>query len=360
MSYFEQIIGLLESLKCFGGKKEYDNFKDEYHTLTCLPNHIYNNIIHDIINESPIEFIMSTSNVDHTVLYNADMIKNDVRLEMMDEPTLPLEFNASATNITFHTISALTISSYLQLLDDLDDRRRFITFNVSFTKNLNETIGHASVFVIDRHDKKNIKIYFFDPNGYTHTFDDVFEEYGKLNGIHFKQDRINSEYWIEQLLIKYANDCNELNDGRHYAFIQRNIWNPTRINLNRYINKYSIGAGNCVMTSALVMIHLSQFMDDITKFIDIYKNISNNEMESIVIGLSMNFYDQCCEKYNDQMKKNLEFVISQKNKHIDNNNINKDYSNNSNQDLLYSILESNQDINPELLQQLWIMCSETV
>lgn len=93
---------------------------------------------------------------------------------------------------------------------------------------LKKNIGHFSALIFD---KKELKVYYFDPNGCTNLYD---------------KSQINSEILIEKLLESYIKDINIVGKTA-YKFICRSVWNPYKIGMN-YAEKNSIiGAGHCVV-----------------------------------------------------------------------------------------------------------------
>ena len=191
----------------------------------------------------------------------------------------------------FIFLHCLHIDSLIAFLaENFNSNNKYVFIPVVFGSEVNK-IGHFSMLVFDI---MTNKVYFADPNGKTHFFDDIMIKHCIIDIDFFSEYTndmyINCEQLIEKIFIFYINQLNSKFDTK-YTFISRTTWNPNKYHLNKSISTSQIGNGHCVITSTLIANYLSTTNSDIKELYIKFDNMTENEILQLINSYSVGIYE---------------------------------------------------------------------
>lgn len=204
-------------------------------------------------------------------------------------------------------INIISTESMLFYLSDINTR--YVYFHAILTCE-NKNCNHQVCLIIDR--LKN-EAYFYDPNGRSSYFDNIFIDEAKkhgltenLNDLHF-----DGESAINDMFKSYfAEIKNKV--GIDIKFVPSIIWNPQNYVINPSFDKeVLIGSGHCVITTILFVHLLNILQEDITVVFNLLGQLSKEQLIYIINGYSCGIYNvmrNIFEKYmqNEKYKKYIE------------------------------------------------------
>jgi len=134
------------------------------------------------------------------------------------------------------------------LVDNVNNKYKFIPFSYT-NEGYDEENGHRCSLLFDDN-----RVYLVDPNGYS----DYYNRDIDMAGL------------IDKALDLYFSSFKE--NGFPLEYVYSKSWNPNKLSLNgNSLEKYSIGSGQCVALSVLI-VHLKITLD--IDIIDVYKKMS--------------------------------------------------------------------------------------
>ena len=178
----------------------------------------------------------------------------------------PIIISIFNNHLILYTITPYCLYKFIQ--ENINNRYIFL----SLTYQCEDNFSHQASIMFDN---KSNKIYLIDPNGGPSYFNDYVG--------------INTENLIDHLLEKYFAELK--NFGSNYEYIFTEVWNPSKIVINKNFNNDYIGSGHCVaFTFLLVHIFciLNMEPEDVYK---IFESLADEEILYLISKYTSGIYN---------------------------------------------------------------------